>query len=183
MTITSDDGAKAEIVVQVTEPFIDLLEKDITHNASESGNIIYVPFASMPYLKDVKIDISEPSMATFLDIESCYFDLDENDICLVDTYADGDYNKLIDEDYSRVLYDYYYFLDYEKYNNNPEDYYLNYVKLEVKKSGSFEMTITTDSGASEKVNINVIGVMETSDVEDDEEDYYNDPNFFYDSEW
>ena len=78
---------------------------------------------------------------------------------------------------------YYYFLDYEKYNNNPEDYYLNYVKLEVKKSGSFEMTITTDSGASEKVNINVIGVMETSDVEDDEEDYYNDPNFFYDSEW
>ena len=183
LTITSDDGAKAEIVVQVTEPFIDLLEKDITHNASKSGDIIYVPFASMPYLKDVKIDISEPSMARFLDIESCYFDLDENDICLVDTYADGDYNKLIDEDYSRVLYDYYYFLDYEKYNNNPEDYYLNYVKLEVKKSGSFEMTITTDSGASEKVNINVIGVMETSDVEDDEEDYYNDPNFFYDSEW
>ena len=44
------------------------------------------------------------------------------------------------------------------------------------------MTVTTDSGLSEKVNITVTGEVENPDV-DYEYDYYNDPNFFYDSEW
>ena len=70
-----------------------------------------------------------------------------------------------------------------KYDAYSEEYYLNYVKLEIKKSGNFELSITTDSGLSEKVNITVIGEVENPDVEDDEDDYYNDPNFFYDSEW
>ncbi len=109
-------------------------------------------------------------------IRSYYYDDYMEDICAVNA------DSYIQSDYTKVLNNYFNLVNQAKYDAYSEDYYLNYVKLEVKKSGSFEMTVTTDSGLSEKVNITVTGEVENPDV-DYEYDYYNDPNFFYDSEW
>lgn len=177
LTITSDDGAKAKIVITVKEPVIEILEKNITHDISKGGEYLYVPFISMPYSEKVKVNISDESIAAFLDTESYYYDDYMEDICAVNA------DSYIQSDYTKVSNDYFNLVNQAKYDAYSEEYYLNYVKLEIKKLGNFELSITTDSGLSEKVNITVIGEVENPDVEDDEDDYYNDPNFFYDSEW